>query len=352
MQDSHREPLLLRAARNLAVESRPVWIMRQAGRYLPEYRELREKVSFMQLCKTPELALRASLMPLKRFAVDGAIVFSDILPVIEAMGGKVSYEGSQPQIPEPIQTHAQVEALTPPESMQQLDYVFETIRMLKAEVGNRQTVIGFAGAPFTLAAYMVEGKGANFFTKVRRLLYESPQTYHLLARKLAHTIALYLEKQVEAGAQIVQLFDTWAGLLSPKEYRTFALPYEKLALSTVRQRNTPTSLYINGCGHLLPLMSESGADVLSVDWRVDMAAARDLLGNSIVLQGNLNPATLFATDGNELNQQVQTILSAFPDGVGHIFNLGHGILPQTPIDNVKRMIAMVKEADNGHDRVQ
>lgn len=343
--DQPKTPLLLRAARMEKVESTPIWIMRQAGRYLPEYRQLRQKLDFMQLCKQPEAAVEASLMPIRRFPLlDAAIIFSDILIPVEAMGCTVDFTETGPQIREPIQSAEQIAKLAVPEPKERMPFVAASIAMLCRELGGKLPVFGFAGAPFTLASYMVEGKPSHGFNKIREMLYREPQLYSALAEKLAATVGKHLAAQLDAGAGAVQLFDTWGGLLSEAEYRRFALPYVQSILKPLSALGATTILYINGGQHLTAVMAESGASVLSLDWRTDIAATRQRFGNKLVLQGNLNPVTLFASDRQELIQQTRAVLSAFPERRGHIFNLGHGIHPQTPIDNVQLMIDTVKGA--------
>ena len=342
------EHLLIRAAKNQAVERTPIWIMRQAGRYLPEYKELRRKVEFFELCKTPELAVEASLMPLKRFNLDAAIIFSDILIPVEAMGCSVALSDRGPVIKNPVRTTKDVQELRIPHPQETMPYTLKALSLLNKEVGRTTPVIGFAGAPFTLAAYMVEGKPASAFGKLRELMYGDPQTYHELSCKLADTVGQYLKAQVEAGAHIVQLFDTWAGLLSENEYVKFALPYEKRALSHVQDIGTPTVLFINGCQHIFHRMPETGASVLGIDWRTSLFRVASTVGKRCVLQGNLNPALLFAGDAQTLEKEVDRILDIFTDTAdnnqirGHIFNLGHGIHPTTPIENVQRLVDRVQ----------
>jgi uroporphyrinogen decarboxylase len=340
---SQDNKLFIGAAGNKIVDRTPIWIMRQAGRYLPEYQELRRSVDFMQLCKTPELAVEASLMPLRRFALDAAIIFSDILIPVEAMGCAVDFTDQGPKIREPISTSEQIKKLTIPNPTEKMGFVLEAIRLLVRETGTSHPVLGFAGAPFTLAAYMIEGKPSHGFNKIRELIYQNPTLYHELAEKLTDTVSAHLKAQLAAGAAAVQLFDTWAGILSKSEYETFAAPYSEKIFRQLSNAGALSIHYIHGGPHLLDSMAQSSATVLSLDWRVDMLTAVEKLRPKYVLQGNLNPAALFSNDSAALKKQITQICQCFPEKRGHIFNLGHGIHQHTPIDNVKRMIDYVRE---------
>src|SRR5215468_414830 len=291
-----RNDLLLRAARGEPTERTPVWMMRQAGRYLPEYRAVRANLDFLSLCKTPDLAVEVSLQPYRIIGVDAVIMFSDILIPVEAMGQEVRLtEQKGPELPDPIRTPRQVDQLRVPDPVESVPFVMEIIRTLKRELNGEVPLIGFAGAPWTLAAYMIEGGGSKTYSEIKRLMYREPAMIHALLDKLADTIILYLNAQIEAGAEVVQLFDSWAGELAPEDYEKFALPYQQKIFGSINREATPAILFINGCGTLLEKMATSGADVLSIDWRVTLEDARRRVGDKITLQGNLDPCALLAS---------------------------------------------------------
>ncbi|MGH9937987.1 MAG: uroporphyrinogen decarboxylase [Blastocatellia bacterium] len=336
---------LIRACRRQEVDRAPVWMMRQAGRYMPEYRALRAKHDFMTMCKTPELAAEVSLQPYEILGVDGVIMFSDILVPVEAMGMKVDIiESKGPVLDDPIRAGAQVEKLIIPDPVETMPFVMETIRLLRKRLDHEAPLIGFAGAPFTLASYMVEGGGTRNYAEIKRIMYREPKTLHRLLDKLADTIILYINAQIEAGAQVVQIFDTWAGELSAADYEEFALPYEQKVFERIHRGpsglTVPAILYINGCSHILEKMVESGANVLSIDWRIDLAEARRRVGDKVALQGNLDPCELLGTP-ETIAESVKGILKK-GGGVGHIVNLGHGILPMVPVENARAFIEAAK----------
>jgi uroporphyrinogen decarboxylase len=336
---------LIRACRRQEVDRAPVWMMRQAGRYMPEYRALRAKYDFMTMCKTPELAAEVSLQPYEILGVDAVIMFSDILVPVEAMGMKVDIiESKGPVLEDPIRTEAQVEKLIVPDPVETTPFVMETIRLLRKRLEHEAPLIGFAGAPFTLASYMVEGGGTRNYAEIKRMMYGEPMTTHRLLDKLADTIILYVNAQIEAGAQVVQLFDTWAGELSAADYEEFALPYERKVFERIHRGPSglavPAILYVNGCSHILEKMAESGANVLSVDWRIDLAEARRRTGDKFALQGNLDPCELLGTP-ETIAESVKEILKK-GGGLGHVMNLGHGILPMVPVENARAFIEAAK----------
>lgn len=341
IQRPGREPLFLRACRGEDLEATPIWIMRQAGRYLPEYRRVRETVDFLSLCKTPELATEVTLQPIRRFGFDAAILFSDILIPVEAMGLGVQFNPA-PEIEKPIEGEADVRALARPDPAAEMPFVLETIRLLRHELPEHVALIGFAGAPFTLAAYMVEGHGSKDFARTKTLMYREPLVFHALLEKLSLVVSDYLEAQVEAGAQAVQLFDTWSGLLSPRDYEEFVQPHVRRILERVSRTGAPTILYGNGTGGLLELMDEVGPDVLSLDWRVGMKDARLRLGDRRPLQGNLDP-TVLAAPAAVIRERAGEILRDAGTASPHIFNLGHGITPVTPIEGVEELVRFVHE---------
>jgi uroporphyrinogen decarboxylase len=333
--------LLIRAARGEPVERTPVWIMRQAGRYLPEYRAVRGQTDFLTLCKTPELAVEVSLQPYRILDVDAVIMFSDILIPVEAMGQEVRLtEKKGPELPEPIRSREHVERLIVPDPLEKTPFVMEILRTLRRELDGRVPVIGFAGAPWTLAAYMVEGGGSKNYAEIKRLAYKEPDLLHALLDKIADTVILYLNAQIEAGAQVIQLFDSWAGELSPDDYERFALPYEQKIFQSINRGSAPAILFINGCGPFLERMAASGADVLSIDWRIRLEDARRRVGDNIGLQGNLDPCILLSTPGL-VREKAREVLK-HGGGRRHILNLGHGILPMTPVENARAFVETAK----------
>jgi uroporphyrinogen decarboxylase len=316
-------------------------MMRQAGRYLPEYRAIRAKVDFMSLCKTPELAAEISLQPYRILGVDAVIVFSDILIPVEAMGQQVQIsEERGPQILDPIRSRQQVDRLIVPDPLEKTHFVMETIRLLRRQLDGEVPVIGFAGAPWTLAAYMIEGGGSRNCAEIKRMMYVEPALLEALLDKIADAVILYLKAQIEAGAQVVQLFDTWAGELSPEDYERFALPYQQKIFDSIDRSAAPAILFVNGCGAVLEKMARSGADVLSIDWRVELSQARARLGPDIALQGNLDPCALLSTP-EIIKSKVRRLVEA-GGGRRHILNLGHGVLPATPVENARAFVDAAK----------
>lgn len=338
----------IKACRRENVDRTPVWIMRQAGRYMKEYRELRRKVDFLTLCKTPELAMEASMLPVKMLNVDAAILFSDILIPVEAMGMDLKFNEQGPILSPPIQTLSQVQSLSVPVMEEKVFFVADAIRLIQKSLEGRLPLLGFSGSPYTLATYMVEGQTSTHFYKIKKLLFSDPDLLHALLRKLTETITGYLKLQIRAGVQAVQLFDTWAGTLSPEAYQEFALPYTSRIVQSLRNDGVPIILYVNGCGSLLELMADSGVDVVSIDWRVDLKNAKDRIGHRVCLQGNLDPCTLYGTP-TLIRKEVKQTLQKFGSGNGHIFNLGHGILPDTPVESAKVLVdAVHQESERFH----
>jgi uroporphyrinogen decarboxylase len=329
----------LRACRREPVDRTPLWIMRQAGRYLPEYRALRQRVDFLTLCKTPELAVEASLQPLRRFPLDASIIFSDILLPLEALGCEMTFNPG-PKLAVPVRTRGQVDALVPRPSAECVPFVADAIRLLRRELAGRTPVIGFCGAPFTLAAYLVQGEGKEGFGAVKTMLYREPATLERLLETLAAQMTDYLRLQLDAGAQAVQIFDSWAGLLGPEEYNRFALAPVRAIVDGLRDRATPVIYFVNGGPHLLEAAATAGADVLGVCWRtpLDVAAAR--VGPGLALQGNLDPHALFA-EPDDVRRRAADVLARVAGRPGHIMNLGHGILPDTPIASVDALVQAV-----------
>lgn len=336
----------LRACRRQPVDRTPLWIMRQAGRYLPEYRALRKDVDFLTVCKTPELAVEVSLQPLRRFPLDASIIFSDILLPLEALGCRMTFNPG-PKLAEPIRTRSQVDALQARPAAEVVPYVAEAVAMLRRELDGKAPVIGFCGAPFTLAAYLVQGEGKEGFGAVKTMLYREPGTLERLLETLTAAMTDYLRLQIGAGAQAVQIFDSWAGLLAPAQYEPFALHWVRAIVAGVRDLGVPVIYFVNGAPHLLDAAATSGADVLGLCWRtpIDVAAAR--VGPSLALQGNLDPHALFA-DPTEVTRLATDVLDRMTGRAGHIMNLGHGILPETPIPSVEALVAAV-HAHTGRD---
>jgi uroporphyrinogen decarboxylase len=340
--------LFLRACRRQPVPRTPVWMMRQAGRYLPQYRAVRAKVSFIELCKTPELACEVTLQPIDEFGFDAAILFSDILIPLEAMGMGLVFDDHGPSLPEPVRDRAAIDRLVVPDPESELGFVCDAVRLIRKSLAGRVPLIGFAGAPFTLATYAIEGGGSKSYPHTKALMYQDPQAAHALLDKLAECCASYLEAQVAAGAQAVQLFDSWAGILSPRDFREFALRpaqqvIERLKASpTWRQGGVPIIYFVNGCAPYIEDYARSGADVLGVDWRVDMAEVRRRVGEDLALQGNMDPTCLFLPP-DELRKRVAEVLASHGPGPGHIFNLGHGVLPPTDPEHVRVMVESVRE---------
>lgn len=323
------------------VDRTPVWFMRQAGRYLPEYMEVRSRVSFLELCGDPDLACEVTVQPITRFELDAAIVFSDILTVLEAVGREVTFEkGHGPRLPDPVRNRADAESLHPASLEGTLEVAAETIRRFR-KVQPDTPILGFAGAPFTLLCYLVEGGGSKDWVHTKRLLLSDPETADRLLDLLADAVGAHLQNQIDAGACAIQLFDTWAGALSPEDYQRFALPAAQRALSKVS--GAPRLYFTRDTATFLPYLKQTGADAFGVDWRCDIARAREVLGDAPV-QGNLDPIALYGP-ADTIKGKVHRILDA-AGPVGHIFNLGHGVTPQTPIDGVHAMI----EAVHSHRR--
>ncbi len=326
----------------------PVWMMRQAGRYLPEYRQVREQAgSFLNLCTNPELACEVTLQPLRRFDFDAAILFSDILTIPDAMGLGLHFtEGEGPKFHHPLRTAADIEKLPIPDPELELGYVMDAVRLIRKNLAGSVPLIGFSGSPWTLATYMIEGGSSKSFHRVKGLMYEQPKVMHMLLDKLAQSVASYLNAQIAAGAQAVMLFDTWGGVLSTEDYAEFSLYYAKqirsLLNTNVNGQQIPTILFSKGCGQWLEAMTDAGYDALGLDWQTDIATARARVGNQVALQGNMDPIALYAQP-EIITEKVKTILHKYGQGSGHIFNLGHGILPDINPDHVKAMVDAVHQ---------
>ncbi|AOE49097.1 uroporphyrinogen decarboxylase [Kangiella sediminilitoris] len=328
------QPLLndryIKAALQQPTDRTPVWMMRQAGRYLPEYRELRaEAGSFMDLCTNPELACEVTLQPLRRYPLDAAILFSDILTIPDAMGlGLYFTPGEGPAFKNPVRNAKEIAALPIPDPNQELKYVTDAVSTIRHELKGEVPLIGFSGSPWTLATYMVEGGTTKNFSQVKGLMYEQPQVLHQLLDKLADSIITYLNAQVEAGAQALMIFDTWGGVLIPRDYQEFSLRYmSKIVQGLVREKDgqqIPVTLFTKGGGKWLDLMAATGCDCLGVDWTTNLSEARQIVDGKVALQGNMDPSILYGSD-ERIRQEVETILASYGHGSGHVFNLGHGI---------------------------
>ena len=356
--DTAQESVFLRACRGQNVERTPVWIMRQAGRYLPEYRAVRERHEFLACCQTPELACEITLQPVRRLGVDAAILFSDILVPLPGMGVDVRFEPG-PRLSRGIRTARDVSELRVPDARDTTPFVLDAIRLIRRELPAGVPLIGFAGAPFTMAAYLVEGGGSKTFSAVRALMFSDPSTLHRLLDICTATVISYLGEQVRAGVHAAMLFDTWAGLLSPDDVQQFVLPYARRVNEAVRAAaddrdgDVPTIYYAGESAGWIAASRESGADVIGVDWRIRLDAARAHLGPDVVLQGNLDPAVLLGSP-DVIRERVRAVLRAARAGrppqrgsSGHVFNLGHGILPETPPDHARLVVETVRELSGG-----
>ena len=329
----------LRACRRETVDRTPVWFMRQAGRYMPEYRALREKHTLLTLCRTPELAVEVTLQPISALGVDAAILFSDLLLPLEPLGIPFDFAvGEGPVIEKPLRSAADVAALHRFEPREELGMVLEAIRLLRRELD--VPLIGFAGAPFTLASYAIEGGHSSTYALTKALLYKEPETWHRLASLLAEVVRDYLLAQVEAGVQAVQVFDSWVGALAAADYREFVLPHVRTIFEGLAGTGVPTIHFGTGTFHLLPLLREAGGDVIGLDWRTPLDEGWQRLGEGVGVQGNLDPTLLFAPR-ERLLARVDDVLDRAAGRPGHLFNLGHGILPGTPVDNVKAVVEHV-----------
>ena len=347
MTGSTQVPYLLRAARGEVLDRPPVWMMRQAGRYMKAYRDLRDKYpSFRDRSEKAEIAIEVSLQPWRAFQPDGVILFSDILTPLPGLGIPFDIiESKGPIIEPPIRSQEQIDKLHPLEPEESLPFIREILQTLRREVGNKAAVLGFVGAPWTLAAYAIEGKSSKNYSIIKGMAFSEPTMLHQFLGKLADAIAVYARYQIDCGAQVVQMFDSWAGQLSPQDYETFALPYQQQVVRQVKETHpdTPLILYISGSAGVLERMGQSGVDIVSVDWTVDMAEARQRLGSNMKVQGNMDPGVLFGSQDFIRDRILDNIRKA--GNRGHIFNLGHGVLPGTPEDNVRFFFETAKQAD-------
>lgn len=333
----------LRACRREPTERTPIWMMRQAGRYMPEYRAIREKHGFLEMCKTPELAVEVTLQPVDLVGVDAAILFADILLPLEGMGLDLSFaKGEGPVIGNPVRSRADVEKLRVSDPIEHTGYVMDAIRILRDELKDKVPLIGFAGAPFTLASYMIEGGSTRAYIKCKTLMWEDPEAWNALMTVTTDTVIEYLLAQIEAGAQAVQVFDSWVGYLSPSDYERSVLPHTKRLIAAVSKAGVPVINFANNATAMLDLVTQAGGDVIGLDWRIDIGAAIDLIGDDFAVQGNLDPMTLFAPV-DVIETKVAEILDAVGTRPGHIFNLGHGIHKDTDPDHARALVRTVHE---------
>jgi uroporphyrinogen decarboxylase len=331
-------PLFIKACRGKSVARTPVWIMRQAGRYQPSYRALRRRYDFMSLCKEPELSAKVTLKAVADLGVDAAIIFSDILVPVEAMGVPVEFtEKKGPVLMRPVRTARDVSRLSVPEPAEAMPFTGEAMRLIRERLDPEVALIGFSGAPWTLASYMVEGSGSKNYIVIKSMMFQRPDIFHDLMKKITAMVIRYLTFQVEAGAQVVQLFDSWAGALSPRDYRIFAAPYSAKIIKAVKKTGVPVIHFVHNGGGVLEIVKETGPDVVGLDWRVDIDVARKRLGRGTAVQGNLDPCALFLPE-KEIRRRTREILRANGSRKGHIFNLGHGILPPTKVAAAQAMV--------------
>jgi uroporphyrinogen decarboxylase len=336
------EPAFLRAARRQPTPFTPIWLMRQAGRYMPEYRALRERFGFLELCKHPQAAAEVTLQPIERLGVDAAILFADILLIVEPLGVGLEFaKGEGPVIHRPVRGEADVARLTSIDVEDAVPYVFETVRVARRALAPGVPLIGFAGAPFTLASYVVEGGPSRDFLHTKRLMYEAPAAWRRLMEILADAVARYLNGQIEAGVQAVQLFDSWVGALAPEDYRTFVQPFTRAVIRALTP-GVPVIHFGTGTAALLPAMREAGGDVIGLDWRVELDTAWAAIGHDVAVQGNLDPAVLLASPA-VIRERAKAVLARAAGRPGHIFNLGHGVFQQTPVDHVRALVDAVHE---------
>ena len=358
MSDSNnslKNDRFIKALLRQPVDRTPVWIMRQAGRYLPEYREVRAQAGdFMTLCSTPELACEVTLQPLRRFELDAAILFSDILTIPDAMGlGLYFSEGEGPKFETTISSAGDIKKLAIPDPADKLRYVTDAVSLIRKELDGQVPLIGFAGSPWTLATYMVEGGSSKTFSKVKALLFEDPTSAHLLMAKLADSVAVYLNAQIDAGAQAVMVFDSWGGALTTPHYKEFSLAYMQRIVDQLKRekdgQTIPVILFTKGGGMWLQDIANTGCNAVGLDWSVDIKQARQQVGDKVALQGNMDPA-IMATNPEVIKQEASRILAEFGNGSGHVFNLGHGITPNITPENVKALVDAVHEESAQYHR--
>jgi len=344
-----KNDIFLKALNREPVSRTPIWIMRQAGRYLPEYREVRAEITdFMALCRNPELCAKVAMQPLERFDLDAAILFSDILTIPDAMGLGLRFEeGEGPVFDKPIRRTADVDKLGVPDPEGELRYVMDAVRHIRKALGNSLPLIGFSGSPWTLSTYMIEGQSSKTFSKCKAMLYTNPELMHRLLQTLTDSVIKYLNAQIEAGVDVVMLFDTWGGILTPEAYQAFSLDYMAQIVDGVKSerdgQKVPIILFTKNGGQNLSAIADSGCTGIGLDWTTDIALARELVGDKVAIQGNMDPCILYASP-ERIQNEVKKIKQAFGDNPGHIFNLGHGIYPDTPPENVDVLVDAVHQA--------
>ena len=340
------QPRILRACKQLPTDCTPVWFMRQAGRYMPEYRSLRKSHSILEICKTPQLAAEVTLQPIKALNVDAAIIFADLLLPLEAMGLRIEFiSGDGPHVYPPIRSPKDVAQLIT-RHVSDLDYVGESIKLVQEELDGRIPLIGFVGAPFTMASYMIEGGASRNYMATKILMWSEPETWKTLMEKLVDVLAGFASLQVSAGADIIQVFDSWVGNLAPTDYERYVLPYSKQLIQRIQDTSVPVIHFGTGNGSFLETFCKAGGEVIGLDWRVEIASSWNRAGRFVAVQGNLDPIALLAPLP-ELKSKVYNILNSVAGRTGHIFNLGHGIIPETPMNNVKAVVEMVHEYNWG-----
>ncbi|QDU14522.1 Uroporphyrinogen decarboxylase [Gimesia maris] len=332
----------MKAVRREPVDTTPIWIMRQAGRYLPEYMEVRNKVTFIELCKTPALAAEVTLTAQRVLGVDAAILFADLLPILEPMGLDLEYlKGEGPVIHNPIQDASQVDRLTDIADMDCLDFVFQAVKLIRADLPADIPLLGFAGCPFTLASYAIEGGSSKNYRRTKQMMYNDPSAWNALMNRFVDNLIVYLQRQIAAGCQAVQIFDSWAGCLSPEDYQQYVQPYTAKLVAGV-QDHAPVINFLTGNPALLSLQRQAGGQVFGVDWRINLSDAWEIFGSDVAIQGNMDPIALYA-ELPVLKQKAKAVLDAAAGRNGHIFNLGHGVMPDMNPDHVKALVEMVHE---------
>ncbi len=337
-----RADRFLKACRREPVDCTPVWMMRQAGRYLPEYRDIRKRHTFLEMCKTPELAAEVTIQPVRRYEIDAAIIFADILLPLEPMGIGLEFaKGEGPVIHNPVRTMADVHKLKPIDAASQIAYLMKAIKIVLKELGGKVPLIGFTGAPFTLASYIIEGGGSRNYEHAKAMMFAEPGTWHKLMEHLTGVIINYLNAQIDTGVQVVQIFDSWVGALGPSDYREFVLPHQKNVIAGVKKM-VPIIHFAHGASHLLEMVAEAGGDVIGLDWRCDLDTAWKRVGLDKAVQGNLDPVSLFGSK-DFIRKRTKEILDRAGGRSGHIMNLGHGILQQTPLDHAEEFINATHE---------
>jgi len=337
-----RADRFLKACRREPVDCTPVWVMRQAGRSLPEYREIRSKHTFLEMCKTPEVAAEITIQPVRRFEIDAAIIFADILLPLEPMGIELEFAKDEgPMIHNPVRTITDVDKLRTIDAAKQIEYLMQAIKLVLKELNGKVPLIGFSGAPFTLASYIIEGGGSKNYEHAKAMMFTEPKAWHKLMQHLTGVVSNYLNAQIDAGVQVVQLFDSWVGVLGPSDYLEFVFPHQKKVIAEIK-KTVPLIHFAHGATHLLEMVAEAGGDVIGLDWRCNLNDAWKRIGHDKGVQGNLDPLTLFGTK-EFIRKRTKEILNAAAGRNGHIMNLGHGILKQTPIENAAEFINTTHE---------